>query len=162
MAGMRCLFTCSAWLLLASALFGPLAVRGQDILITSFESSSFAPWTSIGSAFGSGPAAGAVDGQSAVAGFSGARFANSFHGGDASTGTLTSPPFTIQRDYIRFLIGGGNQRGKTCMNLVVDGAVVRTWAFPGDNQEGFALDDQHHAYVAQDTGGIMKYEWRRE
>jgi len=50
----------------------------------------------------------------------------------------------------------------TLFEVKRDGTIVRLWAFPGDNQEGFALDDQQHAYVAQDSGGIMKYKWQRE
>ncbi len=73
-----------------------------------FESGSFGDWTATGTAFGSEPATGAVDGQSQVTGFEGKAFANSFHGGDASTGTLTSPEFTVTSDYINFKVGGGN------------------------------------------------------
>lgn len=104
----------------------------QDIQINTFEATTFGAWTVTGTAFGSGPVTGSVSGQSPVTGFSGARFANSFHGGDISTGTVTSTPFTIQRNYIRFLIGGGNQRGKTCLNLLVNGQVVRSAVAMGD------------------------------
>jgi hypothetical protein len=51
-------------------------------------------------------------------------------GGDASTGAITSPTFTITRDYIDFLIAGGNhpwgQSGAAAVNLLVNGQVVRT------------------------------------
>ena len=33
---------------------------------------------------------------------------NSYLGGDRSTGTLTSPPFMIERRHFNFLIGAGN------------------------------------------------------
>ncbi|WP_405730637.1 GH32 C-terminal domain-containing protein [Streptomyces sp. NBC_01537] len=76
-------------------------------VLQDFESGSYANWTNTGTAFGTGPATGAVDGQGAVTGFDGQDFANSFHGGDASTGTLTSAGFTVTSDYLNFKIGGG-------------------------------------------------------
>jgi hypothetical protein len=45
---------------------------------------------------------------------------------DAPQGRLVSKPFEVVRDYIEFLLGGGKKDGKTCMNLLVDGKVVRT------------------------------------
>ncbi|MFF4625989.1 GH32 C-terminal domain-containing protein [Streptomyces griseorubiginosus] len=75
--------------------------------LQDFESGSFGDWTASGSAFGSGPATGALDGQSPVTGFGGRAFADSFHGGDAATGTLTSPEFTVTGDYVNFRVGGG-------------------------------------------------------
>ncbi|GAB2718683.1 GH32 C-terminal domain-containing protein [Streptomyces bullii] len=77
-------------------------------VLQDFESGSYGNWTTTGTAFGSAPATGPLDGQGTVTGFDGQYVANSFHGGDASTGTLTSPAFTVSSDYINFRIGGGN------------------------------------------------------
>ncbi len=76
-------------------------------VIQDFEATGFAGWTATGTAFGPGPSAGGVTGQHGVTGFSGERLANSYHGGDAPTGTLTSPPFTARTPYLNFLVGGG-------------------------------------------------------
>ncbi|MFE5406825.1 GH32 C-terminal domain-containing protein [Streptomyces sp. NPDC056580] len=77
-------------------------------VMQDFESGSFGDWTTTGNAFGTAPATGPLDGQSAVIGFDGKDFANSFHGGDATTGTVTSPAFTVTSNYINFKVGGGN------------------------------------------------------
>ncbi len=99
---------------------------GSDVLIADFESETYGDWKSEGEAFGSGPAEGDLAGQMHVSGFHGKRLVNSFFKGDGSTGKLTSPDFVIQRPWINFLIGGGGHDGKTCMNLLVDGKVVRS------------------------------------
>ena len=49
-----------------------------------------------------------------------------FHGRDKATGRLTSPEFTLNRRYLGFLISGGEEVGATCVNVLVDGAVVRS------------------------------------
>ena len=49
----------------------------------------------------------ALPGQQTVSGFQGNGLVNSFLDFDSSQGTLTSPPFTIGRDYLNFLVGGG-------------------------------------------------------
>ena len=100
--------------------------RRPDILISDFESETYGEWKAEGEAFGSGPAAGPLAGQMQVSGFRGKRLVNSFFNGDRTTGTLTSPEFTIQRPWINFLIGGGGHEGKTCLNLLVNGKVVRS------------------------------------
>ncbi|MER5225663.1 GH32 C-terminal domain-containing protein [Streptomyces flaveus] len=76
-------------------------------VVQDFESAGFGEWTTTGTAFGQGPAAGAVDGQGAVEGFDGKGLANSFHGGDGATGTLSSPEFTVDSSYLNFKVGGG-------------------------------------------------------
>jgi fructan beta-fructosidase len=97
-----------------------------DIVISDFEGSDYRGWTGSGDAFGSAPAHSALQGQMPVTGFEGKGLANSFLHGDDSTGTLSSPPFKIERRYIRFLIGGGNYPGETCLNLLSSGRVART------------------------------------
>jgi fructan beta-fructosidase len=76
-------------------------------VMQDFEGTGFGTWTADGTAFGQGPATGAVDGQGAVTGFDGKGLANSFHSGDGTTGTLTSPQFTVDSPYLNFKIGGG-------------------------------------------------------
>ncbi|MFD1147675.1 GH32 C-terminal domain-containing protein [Saccharothrix hoggarensis] len=76
------------------------------VVVEDFES-TYGSWTTTGTAFGAAPATGALPGQLPVSGFEGTGHANSFHGGDASTGTLTSPPFTVDKRYLNFKIGGG-------------------------------------------------------
>ena len=41
------------------------------------------------------------------------------------------------------------------------GRILKAHAFPGANQEGIAVDDDGHFYIAQDSGGIIKYRWDR-
>lgn len=102
-------------------------------VIQDFEGPDFGHWTQTGTAFGNGPANGAVDRQTPVVNFEGTGLANSFHGGDEPTGTLTSTAFTIDRPYVAFKIGGGEHLGETGAELVVDRRVVRTAT--GQNME---------------------------
>jgi len=42
------------------------------------------------------------------------------------------------------------------LEITLDGKLVREYAFPGNDQEGIAWDDQGHLYICQDSGGILK------
>lgn len=108
----------------------------DDIVIADFEGEDYGSWVVQGEAFGPGPARGTLPGQMPVSGFRGKGLVNSFYMGDRSTGTLTSPPFKVERDYITFLIGGGGYDGLTCLNLLRDGRVVRTATGPNTQPGG--------------------------
>jgi fructan beta-fructosidase len=103
-----------------------LLTAGDDLLISDFEGKDYGAWTVTGTAFGAGPARGTLPDQMPVSGFLGTGLVNSYLGGDAAVGTLTSPPFPVARKAINFLIGGGRHPSETCVNLKIDGAVVRT------------------------------------
>jgi levanase len=85
---------------------GPYTPPDGDVF-ADFEGSDYGAWTATGTAFGSAPAHGTLPGQQGVSGFQGRGLVNSFLDFDGSQGTLTSPKFTIARDYINFLVGGG-------------------------------------------------------
>lgn len=102
-------------------------------VIADFEATNYGGWTTTGTAFGTGPVAGAFGNQNPVTGYRGAKLVNSYLAGDGSTGTLTSPAFALTKPYLNFLIGGGNHPGQTCVNLIVNGNIVRT-ATGADNE----------------------------
>jgi non-lysosomal glucosylceramidase len=96
------------------------------IVFADFEGGDYGAWKIEGEAFGKKPAGGTLDNQQEVSGFIGQGLVNTYLGGnDRLQGKLTSPAFTIERRFINFLIGGGGH-DKTCMNLLIDGKVVRT------------------------------------
>ncbi len=104
-----------------------VARAADDVVVADFEVVAYPPgWVTTGTAFGTGPARGGFGNQQPVEGFAGRGLVDSYLGGDGPTGTLTSPPFTVARDYLNLLVGGGDHPGKTCVNLVVDGRPVRT------------------------------------
>lgn len=107
-------------------LSGILHAADDDLLIADFEGDAYAPWVATGEAFGPGPAHGPLPGQMLVSGFQGQGLVNSYWNGDATRGTLTSHAFAIQRPYICFLIGGGNNDKELVLQLLIDGRVVRT------------------------------------
>ena len=113
-----------------------LLVYGQDdLVIADFEGKDYGAWSTLGEAFGTGPAQGALPDQMHVDGYLGKGLVNSYHGGDSTTGELVSPKFKVERNYIAFLIGGGMDLEKTCLQLVINGETVRV-ATGNNNQPG--------------------------
>lgn len=108
----------------------------QDLLIADFEQDSYGDWEVTGEAFGAGPARGTLEGQMNVEGFLGNRLVNSFFQGDRTTGTLTSPVFRIERKYITFLIGGGQDLERLAVQLIVDDQIVHRSTGSNDQPGG--------------------------
>lgn len=110
--------------------------KSDDILVADFESDSYENWHTSGEAFGPGPARGTLPGQMAVTGYRGDRLVNTFFNGDQTTGTLTSPSFKIERDYLSYLIGGGHDPKRLALRLIVDGEIVRIATGSNDRPGG--------------------------
>ena len=53
---------------------------------------------------------------------------------DGVTGRALSPPFKLERNFIRFMMSGGKNPGKISVNLLVDGKVVRSASGNNSNQ----------------------------
>lgn len=119
-----------------ACLAAPLWADEPDLVIADFEGETYGSWKVTGEAFGPGPARGTLPNQMHVEGYEGKGLVNSFFHGDRTTGTLTSPEFTIGRKYLNFLIGGGKHENQTCINLIVDGKTVRTETGPNDKAGG--------------------------
>ncbi|MDX3190463.1 glycoside hydrolase family 32 protein [Streptomyces sp. MN03-5084-2B] len=101
--------------------FPDLAQRPAHV-VSGFEGSAYdAGWTTTGSFTGTGPSFEYLPGMVGNAVLD--TFAG---GGDPGTGTISSPPFSLDRNHLHFLLAGGNHPGQTSIDLVVNGQVVRT------------------------------------
>jgi len=118
--------SCSSLLIFAIQLSFLSRGSAGDLAIGRFGSADYGDWKATGTAFLPGPA---TNGQWPKLGIENAgddQVASSQIEGDAPTGTLTSPEFKIARNYISFRIGGGDYEHDTCLNLLINGKVVRS------------------------------------
>jgi endoglucanase Acf2 len=104
---------------------------GEWIVLAQFEGDSFPPgWQAEGEAWGAGPAPGVLPGQTPVDDYMGTGLASSIHNADmdgasdGTVGTLTSPPFPVERKFLHFLLGGGRSEEELRFEVLVDGQVV--------------------------------------
>jgi len=99
----------------------------DPIVLADFEGADYGDWQVEGEAFGKKPAGGTLGRQQPVSGFLGKGLVNTYLGSsDQSHGKLISPTFKIERDFLCFLVGGGDHAGKTCIHLMVGDRAVRT------------------------------------
>jgi len=96
----------------------------SDRVLADFEGDDFGDWVANGNAFGEAPERHGTT-KNKIEAPVGSGLVNSFQPNDRSTGTLTSPPFTIDRKHLNFLIGGGNHPGKTGISLLIDDQELR-------------------------------------
>lgn len=122
-------------------------LQAGESVIAEFDGNDYDGWSVTGEAFGDGPARGGLGGQMAVSGFEGKGLVNSFRNGDRTTGTLTSPEFTITRSYISFLIGGGSIPDQVGIELLVEGERQRV----ATGRESESLD--WHSWNVRDLRG---------
>jgi hypothetical protein len=60
---------------------------------------------------------------------------------DNHVSELVTPPFEVKLDYVTFLLSGGNMPNEACINLLIDGKVVRTATGRNDDKlEWVAFD----------------------
>jgi uncharacterized protein (DUF608 family) len=122
---------------------GPVAQPAPDIVFEDWSKDGYGGWTDEGTAFGRGPVKKSdIPAYQQDVGGDTPRVVNSHATApgknigekDDATGKLTSRPFTIERNLIMFWIGGGNNPGKTCLNLIVDGKVARSATGKNNNR----------------------------
>jgi len=105
---------------------GAAVLQADTKVIQAFEGDGFDSWQTTGTGFGLAPIAGKVDGVNGeFRNYGGNALVCSGHRGDAATGTLTSPELKLTHPYIGFLVAGGNHPGKTAVQLIIAGKVVR-------------------------------------
>jgi sucrose-6-phosphate hydrolase SacC (GH32 family) len=100
--------------------------RAEDLVIGHFGVTNYGDWSVTGTAFNAMPAGAGRLSQMGIENAADNCVVSSEVEGDAPTGTLTSPKFKIVRQYIAFRIGGGDYERNTCVNLLINGHVVKS------------------------------------
>jgi len=119
------------------------ATPQPDIVFEDWSKDTYDGWKVEGTAFGKGPIKrtdmpkyqGDVGGDTErVVNSHASAPGTTVESRDNATGKLTSRTFRIDRNFINFWIGGGNHKGRTCLNLVVDGKVAQSATGKADNR----------------------------
>lgn len=132
----------------------------QDIPLASFGKSDYGDWKATGTAFQKGPASGGLLATLEIENAPDSPVASSEVEGDGPVGSLSSPEFKISRHYIAFRIGGGNYEFSACLNLLINGKIVKSatgWnsdylAAASWDVSGFAGQSAQLQIVDQATG----------
>lgn len=112
--------------LMAAVLMLTASPGHHDLTVGAFTGKGYGEWKMTGDAFRPGPVSGDLRIKLGIRGSRDGATISSEVDGDKPQGTLTSPAFKIERNYISFLIGGGDEERYTCLNLLVDGKVVKS------------------------------------
>ena len=97
------------------------------IVLADFDGENYGKWTAEGQAFGNRPSSGARRSRAAPERLPGQGPGQHLDRQRRTPGQAgLARRSRIDRDYLNFLIGGGNHPDETCINLLVDGQVVRT------------------------------------
>lgn len=112
-----------------------MAEARKEVLFEDWSSGTYGKWVATGTAFGDKPQR--VDQLPSYMGpvHAGTTYVVNTHQtrngedvvkADTHKGRLKSPEFKIDRKFINLRVGGGNHKDGTCVNLVVDGKIVRS------------------------------------
>lgn len=104
---------------------GPPTLPPGARVVFDFERARWDDWEVTGTAWGAGPVTRPVPKQAPVRRAGGKSFANSMHGGDAATGTITSPELELTGPRLTVRLGGGAADRGLRLELLVGGEVVR-------------------------------------
>lgn len=102
-----------------------MADAKEDLSLMPGTGPSNLQWQALGDAFKQPLVTGKTLDDLEIENAGNASVLSSERDGDGPRGTFTSDPFTIERDYLSFRIGGGAYEHFTCLDLIVDGKVVR-------------------------------------
>lgn len=109
------------------ALLGtPAICHADETPIGRIGVADYGDWKPTGTAFRRGPASGDLLTKLEIANSSAGYVISSEMDGDGPSGTLTSPAFTITQPYLSFRICGGDYERHACINLVIDGRIVKS------------------------------------
>ena len=113
----------------------------EDIPIMNFDDGNYGEWKVEGDAFGDKPTDKTAKNFSRFSGFKGKGFVATGDGVNTKPiGTLTSPEFIIERDYINMLIAGGADGKRLGVKVLVDGNEVgRAGAIKGNYLDKISL-----------------------
>ena len=104
--------------------------NAKDTLLFDFESGNFDGWTLTGDCWDTHPATVKTfvdrQGNLLVSGIVGNGYLTTLFKSAATTGRAVSKDFTIDKPFLTFKIGGGHYPKEACLNLVVEGKIVRT------------------------------------
>ncbi len=90
-----------------------------------FEDGTYQGWSAEGAAFDNGPVLGAFPAQQPIMNQQGDFLVNSYlDSSDSAQGILRSATFTIEHEFLRFRVGGGDIPFRTSLNLYVDGELA--------------------------------------
>ena len=112
--------------LLLLVVLAHLSSVAADLPVGHFGETDYGDWKASGTAFQKGPASGVLLPKLEIENAPNSPVASSEIEGDRPTGTLTSPEFTIAKPYFAFRIGGGNYEIHTCLNLLIEGKIVKS------------------------------------
>ena len=102
----------------------------KDMVLFNFDGGNYDGWTLSGDCWNTQPATAKTfvdrQGNSLVLGIVGTGFLISQYKNPAATGKAVSRDFTIDRPFLNFKIGGGHFPNQACLNLVIDGKIVRS------------------------------------